>query len=126
MLALAAKNGVRVVEVPINVRYRGLRNTSKRSSLRHGGELISTVLRLIVEERPFLFLGVPGTFLLMIGLTSALNLILIFNATRIFNIPMALISLGSTTSGLVLIVASLILYVLNRLKAGKIQERYAR
>jgi hypothetical protein len=42
----------------------------------------------------------------------------VFNGTRIFNIPLALISLGSASCGLILIVCSLILYLLNRLKTG--------
>lgn len=119
VLALAAKNGLKVVEIPVNVRYAGLNNTSKRLFLRHGGELMSTVLRLVVEERPLLLLGVPGILLLIIGLASVLDLILVFNSTRIFNIPIALISFGATISGLVLTVASLILYVLCRLRVRR-------
>lgn len=125
MLALATKNGLRIAEVPVNVTYAQLPKTSKRSPLKHGGELITTILRLVVEERPLLFLGAPGAFLLMIGLISALGLIFLFNATRIFNIPLALISLGSTSCGLILIVSSLILYVLNRLKTGKAEHMVA-
>lgn len=120
MLALAAKSGLKTVEVPINVTYSGLPHTSKKSPLRHGGELIGTVLRLVVEDRPLLFLGVPGAILLMAGLVSAFGLILAFNSTRFFSIPLALVSFGSTTCGLVLIVSSLILYALHRLK----KERY--
>jgi glycosyltransferase involved in cell wall biosynthesis len=120
MLALATKNGLRVAEVPVNVAYVGLPKTSKGSPLKHGGELIGIVLRLIVEDRPLLLLGVPGAFLLMMGLISAIGLIFLFNVTRIFNIPLALISLGSASCGLILIVSSLILYVLNRLKNTKL------
>lgn len=120
MLALASHNGIRIMEVPVNVRYAGLNNTSKKLFLRHGGELITTVLRLLVEKRPLLLLGVPGTFLVLIGLASAVNFFLIFDATRIASVPMALISLGTTTSGLLLIAASLMFYALNRLKARKI------
>jgi len=120
MLALATKNGLRVAEVPVNVAYVGLPKTSKGSPLKHGGELIGIVLRLMVEDRPLLLLGVPGAFLLMMGLISAIGLIFLFNVTRIFNIPLALISLGSASCGLILIVSSLILYVLNRLKNRKL------
>jgi len=116
MLALAAKNGVRVVEVPINVRYAGARNTSKRSPLRHGGELISTFLRLIVEERPLLYLGLPGALLGVIGLSLATYLVWLFNITRYFSVPISIIALGTSFVGLLLIIAAITLHGLKRLK----------
>ena len=115
MLSLAKKKGLRVVEVPVNISYAGLPNTSKKSPVRHGGELVQTILRLLVEERPLSLLGIPGAVLLLAGLVSTLDLVLLFNSSRYFSVPMALIAFGGTTCGLVLLVSSLILWALNRL-----------
>ena len=87
-----------MVEVPISVRYKGLEKTSKRHPLRHGLELVGTIIRLVVEERPLLLLGVPGGVLTMIGVALMMYLLLVFNTTRQFAIPTAIVSLGAIMS----------------------------
>jgi len=115
-LAVAVKNGLRVVEVPIAVRYKGLEKTSKRNPVRHGAELIGMALRLIVEERPLLLLGVPGALLTVLGMGTGAYLLWYFNMTRYFSIPVALITLGALFMGTILFITSLMLYAITRLK----------
>ncbi|MBC7090505.1 MAG: glycosyltransferase family 2 protein [Nitrososphaeria archaeon] len=114
-LTLAIKNKLRIIEVPITIRYKNLENPSKRNPIRHGTELITIALRLIVEEKPLVFLGVPGILLIVIGLVSGVYLLLYFNMTRYFSIPIALITLGTLFTGILLVVTALILYSLTRL-----------
>ncbi|MEM2930959.1 MAG: glycosyltransferase [Thermoproteota archaeon] len=114
-LAIVAKNGLRVVEVPITVRYRGLERTSKKNPVRHGAELVGIALRLIIEERPLLLLGVPGIFLIIAGIVTGTYLMWYFNMTRYFSVPIALITLGSLFVGTILFIASLMLYAISRL-----------
>ena len=47
-VSLALKTGLRVKEVPISIKYKGLPRTSKKNPLLHGGEVIATMIRLIV------------------------------------------------------------------------------
>jgi len=115
-LAIAVKNGFRVVEVPITVKYQGLEKTSKRNPIRHGAEIIGTILRLIVEERPLFFLGIPGFLLILAGLSAGTYLFWYFNITRYFSVPVALITLGSLFLGAILCITSLLLYAIRRLK----------
>lgn len=115
-LAMAVKGGLRVVEVPITAKYMGLEKTSKRSPVRHGAELVGTTLRLIVEERPLLLLGVPGMVLVISGIATGIYLIWYFNLTRYFSIPLALITIGTLFVGTLLFVTSLIFYAITRLK----------
>jgi len=115
-LALAVRNGLRVVEVPITVRYKGLEKTSKRNPVRHGAELLGMALRLIVEGRPLLLLGVPGALLTILGIGTGVHLLWYFNVTRYFSIPMALITLGALFMGTILFITSLMLYAITRLK----------
>ena len=115
-LSRAIKNGFRVTEVPITVKYKGLEKTSKKNPVAHGAELIGLALRIIVEERPLLFFGVPAALLLMLGLASGVYLLWYFNETRYFSIPIALITLGALFTGVTLFIASLILYAVARLK----------
>jgi glycosyltransferase involved in cell wall biosynthesis len=114
-LAIIARNGLKVMEVPVTVRYKGLERTSKKNPVKHGAELIGIALRLIIEERPLLFLGVPGMLLIIAGIATGTYLIWYFNMTRYFSVPIALITLGSLFVGTILFIASLMLYAISRL-----------
>jgi glycosyltransferase involved in cell wall biosynthesis len=118
-LVLAVKGGFKVMEVPITVKYKGLEKTSKKNPVAHGAEIIGLVLRIIVEERPLLFFGVPAALLLMLGLASGVYLLWYFNETRYFSIPVALITLGALFTGITLFITSLILYAISRLKGKR-------
>ncbi|MEM3713293.1 MAG: glycosyltransferase family 2 protein [Thermoproteota archaeon] len=122
-LAIVTKNGLRVMEVPITIRYRGLEKTSKKNPVKHGAEIAGFALRLIIEERPLLFLGVPGVFLIITGIATGVYLIWYFNTTRYFSIPIALITLGSLFVGTILFIASLMLYAISRL-SKKLTKNY--
>lgn len=115
-LNLAEKNGLIMKEVPVSVRYRGLENTSKSHPLSHGAELLGIILRLIVEERPLLLLGLPGFLFILVGMFAGVYFLWFFNRTRYFSLPMALITLGAIVMGALLIITSLLLYAITRLK----------
>ncbi len=115
-LALAEKSGLRIVEVPVHIQYEGLENTSKNHPLFHGTELVGFALRLIVEERPLLFLGVPGALLILLGVVFGGYFLWYFNLTRYFSLPMALVSFGALSLGTLLFITSLVLYAISRLK----------
>jgi len=114
-LALAVKNGLQVVEVPVNIKYKGLEKASKRAPLRHGGQLIATILRLVTEERPLLYIGVPGAILTLIGLVLAVFLLWLFNVTRYFSLHIALIMFGTSLVGLLLMIAAVMLHGLRKM-----------
>jgi len=113
-VALAMRRGLRIKEVPINVKYKGLPRTSKKSPLLHGGEIISTILKMVVEERPMLYLGVPGFVFILLAIILGGYVLIIFNATRYFSLPIAIIMLGAGLIGITLMIAALTLYALNR------------
>jgi len=111
-LALAHRSGLRVVEVPVTIRYRGLGNTSKKNPAYHGFELVDTVLRLVVVDRPLLFLALPGTVLFLVGVGFGAYLLWNFNLTRNFSVPMALITAGAVFLGVLLVISSMMLYAI--------------
>jgi len=115
-LTLASRNSLTVIEVPIHVNYKRSTKNSKRSPLMHGTELISTLLRLVIEERPLMCLGLPGTGLIGAGTIMGLHLLSIFNMTRYFSIPLAILTTGLSLTGLLLVVAALTLHGFKRVK----------
>jgi len=66
VLLKASAQGLVVTEVPVEVRYEGL-ETSTHNPFKHGLGVISTIIRLVVEERPLTYLGLPGAVLLFVG-----------------------------------------------------------
>jgi len=115
MLSLAKENGINVVEVPVAVKYKGLKKTSKKMPLAHGGELIANLLRLVMEERPLMYLGVPGALLLILGMLAALYMVLDYNSTKLFSLHAMIVTMGSTVTGLLLVVTAFILFALRRI-----------
>ena len=115
-LKIALSKGLRISEIPITIRYKNLENTSKKNPIKQGTDILATVLRLIVEEKPLIFLGVPGLLLTISGIMTGVYLLWYFNATRYFSIPIALITLGAVITGITLTIAALTLYALKRMK----------
>lgn len=110
-LKILAANKVRITELPINVKYRGLEKTSKMSPLIHGGQILASTIKLIAQDHPLLYLGFPGLSLIILGLIFGFHLLDLFNASRYFSIPIAIISVGTIVIGLILTLVALILYV---------------
>jgi glycosyltransferase involved in cell wall biosynthesis len=63
------KFGLKFCEVPISCKYKdsaGIKMSSEHP-LTHGIGLLMSIVKLVVEERPLLFLGIPGIICLALG-----------------------------------------------------------
>ena len=63
----AKKNCLTVVEVPVDVKYKELERSSTQNPLEHGASILMSIIRLIVEEKPLMLLGLPGMIFLFGG-----------------------------------------------------------
>lgn len=115
-LAQAEQNGLNIMEVPVTIRYKGLGRTSKQNSVKHGAHIVSAIFKIAVEKRPLLFFGLGGVIIMLLSLIPFLDLLTIFNDTRYFSIPLALIVLGFNLIGILLILFSFIFYALKRIR----------
>ncbi|MGC9069381.1 MAG: glycosyltransferase family 2 protein [Thermoprotei archaeon] len=106
----AMEKKLRIKEVPINVKYG--KKTSTYNFFRHGTYVILVILRAVIEKSPLLYLGVPGVIIVFIGLILALQLLHLYNTTRYFSIPIALLALGGILLGIILIVSAMLLYAI--------------
>jgi len=111
-LAMAQKHGLKIIEVPVTIRY-DVEKPSKKNPIVHGLELIATLTRLVTLERPLIYLGIPSAAMLVAGATAIVYLILLFNETRYFSIPIAIISLGLILLGTILATAALTFHALS-------------
>lgn len=110
ILIKSSKKGFRVKEVPITVLYEG--DTSTHHPLSHGISVILGTMKFISIEHPLKFYGIPGITFLGIGLFFIIWTIQVFTETRQVITNIALIGLGSTIVGTMLVMTSIMLYSL--------------
>lgn len=105
--------GLIVTEVPVKVHYRGL-ETSTHNPLRHGLSVVSTIIRLVVEERPLVYLGLPGVALLAIGVAFGIWTLQLFAAHKYIVTNIALASVAFSMTGIFSIFTAITLYAILR------------
>ena len=98
-IGMLTKKGFEIAEVPVDLNYHGIEKTSKKNFLTHGGELILASLFMIIARRPIIYLALPGTIFLLIGLFYAFYTLYLFNVDRYFSIPMTVIAGGMVILG---------------------------
>ncbi len=77
----AADRKLKIREAGIVTRYDGIR-ASSQSPVRHGLDVINSIIRLISQQHPILFFGLPGVFFFGLGLFLFLRALDVFNSTR--------------------------------------------
>jgi len=110
----ARKRGLMIVEVPIRCNYHGL-ETSTSGPLRHGASVVMSIIRLVVEEKPLLFLGVPGVVSLLVGALFGVWMIQIYSLERRIVTNVALGSISFILIGLFSLFTAITLYAISRL-----------
>ena len=77
----AADSKLKIREAGIVARYDGIRDSSK-SPMRHGLDVINSIVRLVAQKHPIVFFGVPGLFFLAAGALLFLRALDVFNRTN--------------------------------------------
>ncbi len=114
MLLAAKARGLRIEEVPIRCNYRRVRRP-RRNPVVHGLGVLSVLVKLIAEERPLVFMGIPGLVLTIIGLFFGLRLIQLYNYERYFSIPLTLLAGFFIILGVFSMFMGLVLNLVSRL-----------
>ena len=107
MQFLATKKDLKMVEVPIVIRYT---DQPKRPVLSHGISVLNGILRLIGQNRPLLFFGVPGAFVLLVGLFWGALVVEIYSRARTLAVGYALISVMLSIIGMFSLFTGIILH----------------
>jgi len=115
ILMEAKKHGLNVVEVPTGCNYHGLDKTSTNSQLRHGTSVVMSIVRLVVEEKPLVFLGAPGVVSLLIGVLFGVWMLQLYAIERRIVTNIALASVAFMLIGFFAIFTAITLYAITRL-----------
>ena len=78
--------------------------------------VIASLLESIAIHHPLKYLGIPGIFLLIIGLGFTTYSISNFNETGNFSLPPIITAMSSLIIGLILLLMSVVLYSISHNK----------
>lgn len=110
ILIKAKERDLRVVEVPINIRYD--EDSSTQNPISHGVDVVLSTLKYVSINRPLLFYGLPGFILLLIALFFWIWTLQTFVVTRQIITNVALIAVAASAIGSILLTTAIILWVL--------------
>jgi hypothetical protein len=123
LLRTISKKGLRICEVPISCKYSnddGVK-TSSENAVTHGIGIIMSMVKLVVEDRPLPFLGIPGVLSLIAGVFFGVWMITLYAETHAIVTNIALASIAFTLLGFFLISTAIMLYSITRF-ANKINK----
>lgn len=104
-----------ITEIPVAYGARPHGSVSKLSTLRDGGRVVGTLLRLYKDYRPMIFFGVPGVLLLAAGVFAGVLTVGEFvDAGHVVGIARAVLAVACCLLGTVSIATGFILDTVNR------------
>ena len=124
LLRAVQKSGVKVCEVPISCKYGesvGV-ETSTENPISHGITLIFSIVKLVVEDRPLVFLGLPGVISLVMGSLFGVWMMDLYVASGRIVTNVALASIGFLLLGCFMASTAITLYAITRI-SEKINRR---
>lgn len=110
ILIKASNRGMKIAEVPIKILYG--EDTSTHNAVSHGVSVLFSTMKFVSIEHPLKFYGIPGVILSAIGLFFATWTIQYFAEFRSFPPVLALIAIGATLLGAMLVMTAILLYSL--------------
>lgn len=116
ILLKASKQNLRIVEVPSTCKYNnGEVKTSTEHPVTHGIGVVWSLVRLVVEERPLLMLGIPSLFFLTAGIGFGLWMLQVYAAQHAIETNIALASIAFILVGFFMLSTSITLYAIARM-----------
>ena len=117
LLRAIQKSGLNVAEVPISCKYAqniGTK-TSTKNPVSHGVTLLFSIIKLVVEDRPLPFLGIPGIVSLVTGIIFGVWMMTLYAQTHVLETNVALASIAFILIGFFMISTAITLYAITRL-----------
>jgi glycosyltransferase involved in cell wall biosynthesis len=111
----AGKCGLKIVEVSASCKYGEGVGRSSRNPLRHGAEVVMSIVRLVIEERPLLCLGLPGIAFFLVGAYFGAWMLQVYTLEHRIETNIALASISFILIGMFTLFAAVTLYAISRL-----------
>jgi len=116
ILLKANQHDLKIVEVPCTCKYNnGNAATSTEHAVTHGIGVVMSLIRLIVEERPLLMLGIPSLLCLSAGIGFGLWMLQIYASEHEIVTNIALASIAFVLIGFFMLSTAITLYAISRI-----------
>ena len=115
ILINARKQGFKAQEVPTSCSYDRRLSTSSKNQVRHGMDVVGSIVKIVVEERPLTLLGLPGIIFLVAGVFFGVWMLQIYAVEHHIVTNVALASVAFILIGLFSVFTSIMLYAIARL-----------
>lgn len=115
ILMNAMGQGLRIREVPATCNYdKRESENSTRNPVRHGASVVMSIVKLVVEDRPLMLLGLPGIMSLMAGAAFGVWMLQVYAAERRIITNIALASIAFIMIGFFCLSTAITLYAISR------------
>lgn len=115
ILINARKQGLRVEEISSSCNYGNGMKTSKHNPVRHGIDVVASIIKLVVEDKPLIMLGVPGILCLITGVFFGVWMLQMYASEHQIATNVALASIAFILIGLFSVFTAITLYAISRL-----------
>lgn len=112
-----SEHGMNFGEISVKVRY-DMGNTSKKSPIGLGLDLLTGIVQMVSLKRPLLFFGLPGVLITVAAVVLCILALTVYFGSGVFATTLTLVSLMMVMLGLLLCSVSVILFAL----AGAVKE----
>jgi glycosyltransferase involved in cell wall biosynthesis len=114
LLINAKKQGMNILEVATECNYEDLERNSTQNPLGQLANVLMSILRLTIEERPLLMLGVPGLIFLLAGAGFGIWMLQIYVNEQQIVTNVALAAIAFVMMGMFVLFTSITLYAISR------------
>lgn len=114
ILMSAEKNGLRVQEVPASCNYSTDAKNHVHNPVRQGASVTMSIIKLVIEDKPLVFLGIPGMIFLAVGGIFGVWLLQIYSSVHYILTNIALASIGFILIGFFALSTAIMLYAISR------------
>ena len=114
LLINAKKQGLSIKEVATKCNYEDLERTSTQNPLGQLANVLMSILRMTIEEKPLSMLGIPGLIFLGAGLSFGIWMLKLFVEEQRIVTNLALAAMGFGIIGIFVLFTSITLYAISR------------
>ena len=117
LLRAAQKSDLKICEVPISCKYADTvgAKTSTENAAKHGIGLLMSLIKLVVEDRPLSFLGIPGILSIGLGTLFGVWMMNLYAVEHRIVTNLALASISFILIGFFMISTAITLYAITRI-----------
>ena len=116
ILLEASKHHLKICEVPSSCKYQNSEvDTSTEHPVTHGMGVVMSIIRLIVEEKPLMLLGIPAMLFLFAGISFGVWMLHIYAIEHHIVTNIALASLSFVIIGFFMLSTAITLYAISRI-----------